>query len=131
MNLSTDLAVAGALPFVDEDEIGRDLVERLEQMRKRLGRGFLQRHHTHVRVIEPEVSAVALERGITDVVVEKRVLPKAQAVGFGWRVIEEAPKERERLAFREDAGPYGVLELEDEGLDLVMQLHAAALDPLV
>ena len=121
----------GALPFVDEDEIGRDLVERLEQMRKRLGRGLLQRHHADVGVIEPEVGAVAFERRITDVVVEKRVLPEAQAVGFGWRVIEEAPKERERLAFREDAGPHGVLELEDEGLDLVSQLHAATLDRVV
>ena len=131
MNLPADLPLPGALPLVDEDEIGGDLVERLEHMRKRLGRGLLECDHANVLVVEPKVRAVALERGIADVVIEKRVLPEAHAVGFRRCVIEESPKERERLAFRQEPGTHGILQLEDEGLDLVTQLHTATLDRVV
>jgi hypothetical protein len=60
-------------------------------------------------VVETEVRAVAFERGIADVVIEKCVLPEAHGVGLRGRVIEQAPKECERLAFRQEAGPHGVL----------------------
>ena len=73
---------AFALPFAREDEVRRHLVERLEEKRERLRRRLLQRQDAHVIVVEAQVGAMTLERGVAAVVVEERVLTQAHAVGL-------------------------------------------------
>src|SRR5579864_5451934 len=97
-------------------------------MRKRLhGRRF-QRDYPHEVVIEPQVVAVTLERGVADVEIEKGVGAEAHAVSFRGCVVQKPTEEGERLLAAEEAWADGILQLEDEGFDLVSKLQPAAFE---
>jgi hypothetical protein len=111
--------LAFALPVVHEDHVGRNLVQRLKEVRERLGGRLFERHDPNVGVVEPQMRPVALERGVTEVVVEKCVLAEADRVRLARCVVQEAPKEGERLRIRQHLRTDGVRELHHERLDLV------------
>ena len=71
---------------------------------------------------------VALERGVAEVVVEKRVGPEARGVRLAGRVVQEAPKKRKRVSARQDPGMEGVLELHDKRVDLLSEPLAPLLE---
>ena len=100
VDLAADRPLPFALPFARQDEVRRNLVERLEQERKRVRGGLLEREDADVVVIEAQVRAMTLERGVAGVVVEERVVLEPDAVGLFGRVVQEAPEEGEGLALR-------------------------------
>ena len=65
VNLPADRALRFPLPFAGEHEIRRNLVERLEQERKRVRRRLLEREHADVVVIEAQMRPMTLERRVT------------------------------------------------------------------
>src|SRR3989442_13940159 len=72
--------------------------------------------------------AMAFEGGIADVEIEKGIVAEGDAVGLRGGIVEQAPKECERLAFRQDPGMDGLPQLEDERLDLLSELRSAAVE---
>ena len=130
VDLASDGSLPLPLPRTHEQEIRGNLVERLEEERHGLRRRFLEGQDADVRVIEPQMGAVTLERRVAGVEIEHRVVPQPDAVGLVGGVVRQTPEEREGASLIQNVRGHGVGQLQDERLHFVTQLVAAALQVL-
>ncbi len=120
--------VRDALPFQAGNELARERIQILEQVRERLARRFLHGQDFDHRAADIEVGPVALHGRVRDEVVQMRVVLQGGA-GDGRRcVVHEAPKESERVAFREARRPEALRELHLERSGGVMEASDGAIE---
>jgi hypothetical protein len=63
--------------------------------------------------------------------IHERVFSERDRLGLLGVVVEEPPEEPERLTLRDDRGAHRILELDDEGLHLLVQPLTKPIDLLI
>ena len=109
-----------ALPFQTGDELAGDGVEVGQQMRKRVTRRLLHRQDFHELVADRQVIAVAVDRRVSDEIIQVRVMRERRR-GYCRRVVvDEVAEESEGVGFPE---PFKaeVAQLHLDGVGLVME----------
>src|SRR5437016_2495109 len=97
LNQTTRTGVGLALPFRGDDEVRGNLLQLTQEVGKGASGRLLERQDLDIVVIDTEMIAMTLQRGIAGLEIDVTGVFQATGVAFERVVVQEPPKKPEGL----------------------------------